>query len=191
MDSMLDIGHLPVRKAAPGDADLLQRCFEIAGEGMAEHFWSKALKPGQSLDEVAQERMIAKINDPSQHIFVAGDKQGAIVGYDIGDRPEPLDGLPPVVRPLVELENEALGTHYINMLAVLPEARNLGLGRALIARSRAVANGKPLSLIVSDVNAGARRLYRALGLAEVDDAPQVSDGWQAPGERWILMIEQL
>lgn len=186
---MLDIAQPALRKATPEDAGLLRQCFEYASEGLAPHFWAQSLEPGQTLTEVAEARMVAKITDPVQRIWIAGDSLGAVVGYPIGDQPETVDGLPSVIRPLVELENQALGTYYINMLAVLPEARRMGLGRAMIAQARADADGRRLSLIVSDENAVARALYRVAGLEEVADAPQVGDGWRPAGERWILMIE--
>lgn len=56
-------------------------------------------------------------------------------------------------------------------LALLPEARNLGHGHSLIQslQAEASATGKPLTLSVSAQNAGAQRLYVALGFNIVGD----------------------
>ena len=178
-----------LRPATAEDAEIIMQGFEMAGSGMPEHFWNEARKPGQSLADVALSRMRDKIADPDQTITIAGDGLGAIISYDIPDEPEPLEGLRPLIRPLVVLENQAPGTHYINMLAVQPHARRLGLGRLLIASARRAANGKPLSLTVDDTNTKARALYDSEGFVEIAREPLVSDGWQASGNHFILMIE--
>jgi|GEM_PF-2805339 len=179
--------HL-TRRATVKDAALIKHGFELAGAGMAEYFWTQSRHPGQSMEDVALERMRRKIQDPDNNIRVSEDGLGAILSYDIPDQPEPLDDVPSIVRPLVSLENQALGTHYINMLAVLPEARRKGLARALIDTARQAAGDKPLSLTVDDTNHKARALYASEGFSEVGRARQVSDGWQATGEHYILMV---
>jgi ribosomal protein S18 acetylase RimI-like enzyme len=46
-----------------------------------------------------------------------------------------------------------------------------------------------LSIIVSDANAGARRLYERAGYAEVAERPMVKDGWTNPGQNWVLLVK--
>src|SRR3546814_19407732 len=63
-------------------------------------------------------------------------------------------------RPLQELENLAPGTWYVNVLAVLPAFRNLGLGSGLLQRAEETARAgslRGLSIIVSDSNGGDRK----------------------------------
>ena len=46
------------------------------------------------------------------------------------------------------------------------------------------------SLIVSDANRGARRLYERLGYEEVASRPMVKEQWRSDGENWVLMIRE-
>ncbi|HXU94721.1 MAG TPA: GNAT family N-acetyltransferase [Gallionella sp.] len=57
-------------------------------------------------------------------------------------------------------------------LALLPEVRNRGHGRSLVRSLQAEADaaGKRLTLSVSSQNAGAQRLYAALGFDIVNDS---------------------
>jgi len=76
---------------------------------------------------------------------VGGQVAGGLVAYRIGDAGQPLDELPPMFRPLQALENRALGTHYVNVLATYPAFRRHGswrpvgrlLGPALIGLAHA------------------------------------------------------
>ncbi len=46
-----------------------------------------------------------------------------------------------------------------------------------------------MSLIVSDANTGARRLYERQGYVEQDSKPMVKEGWQNPGQNWVLLVK--
>ena len=48
-----------------------------------------------------------------------------------------------------------------------------------------------LSIIVSDANAGARRLYERQGYSEIATRPMVKDSWDNPGENWVLLKKNL
>jgi ribosomal protein S18 acetylase RimI-like enzyme len=92
--------------------------------------------------------------------------------------------------PLQELENLASGTWYVNVLATYPEHRGCGHGTRLLglAEDLAAASGaKGLSIIVSDANLGARRLYERCGYRMVAGRSMVKDGWESPGQSWILL----
>ena len=70
--------------------------------------------------------------------------------------------------PLQELENLAPGTWYVNVLAAYPEERGKGHGTALLGVAEqlaADAGRRGLSIIVSDTNTGARRLYERAAIA--------------------------
>src|SRR3546814_18072478 len=95
-------------------------------------------------------------------------------------------------RPLQELENLAPGTWYVNVLAVLPAFRNLGLGSGLLQRAEETASAgslRGLSIIVSDSNGGARRLYERVGYREAATRPMVKEDWVNDGRNWILITK--
>jgi ribosomal protein S18 acetylase RimI-like enzyme len=78
---------------------------------------------------------------------------------------------------------------FLEMLAILPGARGLGLGRqttdwVATDAGRIAAN---LWTTVSDFNENARRFYRRLGFAEVSELP----GLIAEGSSEILLRRQL
>src|SRR5262245_39390764 len=102
--------------------------------------------------------------------------------------------MPPMFVPLQELENLAPATWFVNILAVLPQYRNKGLGTKLLSLAdenrRSLGKGG-MSVIVSDANHGARRLYERCGYRAVAARPMVKDGWINDGENWILLAKAL
>jgi ribosomal protein S18 acetylase RimI-like enzyme len=117
---------------------------------------------------------------------------GCIIGYPLPDEPEPIDydNMPPMFIPLQRLENLACGTWYVNVLATFPEYRSRGYGSRLLdlADQRESQTGRNgTSVIVSDANGGARRLYERCGYRIVAERPMVKEDWQNPGQNWILL----
>jgi ribosomal protein S18 acetylase RimI-like enzyme len=91
--------------------------------------------------------------------------------------------------PLFELEREAPETEYVYVLSALPEMRGKGIGSALLRFAERRMGRHGMSLVVSNGNTGARRLYERLGYQAVASRPMVKNGWQNPGTEWILMIK--
>jgi ribosomal protein S18 acetylase RimI-like enzyme len=80
------------------------------------------------------------------------------------------------------------------VLAVRPQFRNAGLGTRLMELAEETARGlskRGLSVIVSDNNAGARRLYGRCGYHEHASRPMVKDGWKNAGRNWVLLMKEL
>lgn len=107
---------------------------------------------------------------------VEGSVVGAIIGYD-GAR---LDELR---KPLYELlvakfgsvrpieDETSVGEFYVDSIAVMPQWRGRGVGRALLsaARDRAFATGhERVGLIVDFENPRAEALYKSLGFERVN-----------------------
>jgi ribosomal protein S18 acetylase RimI-like enzyme len=97
-----------------------------------------------------------------------GQCAGCLIGYEIPDDPPPIAAdMPAMFIPLQQLEKMAPSTWYVNVLAVLPQFRNRGYGTELLRLAdetgRALAK-RGMSVIVSDGNLGARRLYDRQGL---------------------------
>jgi ribosomal protein S18 acetylase RimI-like enzyme len=127
-------------------------------------------------------------------IEYAGHAAGSLIGYAISDAPEPVvpSDMPAMRVPLQELENLAPGTWNVSVLGVLPQFRNLGLGTELLrmADERARKLGKRgMSIIVSDANIGARRLYERLGYREVARRTMVKEKRVGDGHEWVLLIK--
>ena len=193
-------GHLAVRDATRNDCDELARLIDIAGEGLAGYVWQQMAAPGEDPREVGRQRAARDTGSFSYRNAVVAEIDGrivgALVGYPIADEPESIDieNMPPMFVPLQELENLAAGTWYVNALATFPEARGRGVGSALMRCADRVASGLGLrgtSLIVSDANDGARRLYDRLGYRQAALRPMVKEQWRNEGENWVLMIREL
>lgn len=186
-----------IRDARKEDCAALADLIDIAGEGLAGYVWQQIAGPGEDARAIGRQRAARDTGSFSYRNSVVaevdGQIVGALVGYPIATEPEPIDtaSMPPMFVPLQELENLAAGTWYVNAVAVVPEARGLGLGSQLMKRAEQAAQDlglRGLSLIVSDANRGARRLYERLGYEEVAARPMVKEAWQNPGENWVLMI---
>ena len=193
-------GNLALRDALKSDCAELARLIDIAGEGLPSYLWRQMAGVGEDPWYVGRQRAARETGSFSyRNSIVAeidGKVVGALVGYPVADEPEAvdLDSTPPMFVPLRELENLAPGTWYVNSVAVFPEARGLGVGSRLLEYAGRIANElglRGLSLIVSDANRGARRLYERLGYREVANQPMVKEQWQNAGENWVLMIREL
>ncbi len=187
----------PTRPATPDDADHLARLINYAGEGMPYHVWSKNAEDGMDPWEFG--RIRARRSEGAftyRNAVIAevrGDVAACLVTYPLTETPEPIDydSMPAMFVPLQELENLAPGTQYVNVLATHPEFRGMGCGAHLLAEAEQMAGGRPMSIIVSDGNTGARRLYEKTGYVETDSRPIVKeDGWDCDGENWVLLVKR-
>jgi len=185
------------RPARIDDAAILAELVNHAGEGLPLYLWGGMAAPGETAWEVGRRRAARDEGAFSWRnatmIALAGEAAGCLIGYDIPERPEPVAAdLPAMFVPLQELENLAPGSWYVNVLAVLPAFRGRGLGTRLLALAddTALRRGRRgLSLIVSDANAGARRLYERRGYRAVATRPMVKEGWVNEGQNWVLMTK--
>jgi ribosomal protein S18 acetylase RimI-like enzyme len=187
---------LTLRRATPGDAPDLARFVDMASEGLARVVWEGMAEPGEDLLAVGARRAARDEGAFSWRNAVIAELGGAVAGglvaYRIGPDPEPLDEVPPLFRPLQALENRALDTHYVNVLATYPEFRRQGVARRLLAEAeRQAAGARGLSLIVADRNLGARRLYEAFGFRAVAEEPMIKQAWSSDSDAWVLMLKPL
>ena len=189
----------PFRPARLDDAPLLAELVNYAGEGLPLYLWGKLAVPGESAWDVGRRRAAREEGSFSYRnatmIEHDGRCAGCVIGYEIPDAPVPIgDDMPALFVALQELENLAPGTWYVNVLAVRPEMRGRGLGTRLLgladAKARAIGK-RGLSVIVSDDNPGARRLYERCGFALRASRPMVKQDWQNDGETWQLLAKQL
>ncbi len=189
----------PFRHAIIDDARVLAELVNDAGEGLPHYLWGTLAESGEDAWDVGRRRAArddggfsyrnAAIIERDQHCA------GCLIGYEISDDPEPIaDDMPAMFVPLQELENLVPGTWYVNVLAVRPQFRGHGLGTQLLdlADETAQSLGKRgLSVIVSDANTGARRLYERCGYSQSATRPMVKEGWKNDGTLWVLLTKSL
>jgi ribosomal protein S18 acetylase RimI-like enzyme len=189
-----------LRPATPADAAALLEFVNFASEGLALYLWQKMSVPGVDAWEVGRRRAMRETGSFSYRNAMLLEERGravaCLIGYKLPDAPEPIEyaTMPPLFVPLQELENLAPGTWYVNVLACYPEDRGKGYGTRLLteAEERASQSGcGGLSLIVSDSNEGARRLYDRCGYREIARRPMVKEDWKSPGKDWVLLARDL
>jgi ribosomal protein S18 acetylase RimI-like enzyme len=190
----------PHRPATPADDQAMAELVNLAGEGLPLYLWTNLAAPGQDPWAVGRERARREQGAFSYRNTVLREEAGrpvaALIGYPLADAVDPTayDEIPPMFVPLQQLEDLAPGTWYVNILAVLPAFQGRGYGSTLlhIADQLAAAHHKSgLSIIVSDVNHGARRLYERHGCRQLASRPMVRDQWQHPGRNWVLLVKLL
>jgi ribosomal protein S18 acetylase RimI-like enzyme len=167
-----------LRPAERADAAAIARLFLISSDGLAAYIWGRIAEPGEELEEVGARRYARDGVAFSWQNCVIAERNGAVVGmlhsYAMEADPDAAPEPDPLLRPYAELEDA--GSLYISGVAVFPEHRGHGLGTRLMrgAEGRARELRLPrLSLICFERNAGAMRLYRRLGYAELDRRPLV------------------
>jgi ribosomal protein S18 acetylase RimI-like enzyme len=188
-----------LRPATVDDATVLAELINYAGEGLPLYLWSQMAEPGEAAWDVGRRRAAREEGGFSYRnatiIEHDGQCAGCLIGYEIPDNAEPIpDDMPAIFLPLQELENLALGTWYINVLAVRPQFRNQGLGTKLMALAEEKARelGKRgMSVIVSDANLGAHRLYKRFGYDERARRLMVKENWENEGRSWVLLTKNL
>ena len=188
-----------IRAATPDDAPALADFVEFASEGLALRVWSKLAGPDGDAWAVGRERARRETGSFSYRNAIILESEGsvaaALIGYPLPDRPEPIsDGMAPMFVPLQELENLAPGTWHVNVLAAYPQYRGKGHGTTLLALAEFIAadaRRQGLSIIVSDTNTSARRLYHHCGYRETARRRKVKEDWQTPGTDWVLLTKAL
>jgi ribosomal protein S18 acetylase RimI-like enzyme len=185
------------RRATVDDAETLADLVEFASEGLALYLWTKIAGPGRDPWHIGRERVLSETNGLSYRnaviAEVSGQPASGLISYPLEDKPDPISSeLPAVLVPLHELMNQALDTWYVHVLAAYPKHRGSGQGSALLAEAdtfAASAGKRGLSLVVSDNNTGARRLYEHCGYREAAHCQMVKEQWQHPGTNWVLLTK--
>lgn len=187
---------MKIRSATTDDASALAELINFAGEGLPVYLWEGMAQDGQTAWDVGRQRAQREEGSFSYHNAMIAEINGAVagclIGYRLPDVPDVVDfeEMPAMFRPLQELEDLAPGTWYVNVLAVYPKFRGSGVGTSLldVANEQAKATeAAGLSIIVSDANSGARRLYERSGYSFIDDRTMVKDNWQTAGKNWALL----
>jgi ribosomal protein S18 acetylase RimI-like enzyme len=187
------------RSARRSDAPLLVELINYAGEGLPLQLWAGMAPAGKDPWAVGLERAERENGSFSwcnaTMIMHEGCAAGCLIGYEIEAEPAPVgDDVRGIIRPLCELEALAPDSWYVNVLAVRPPLRGRGLGTKLLelAERRGREAGRAqMSVIVSDANRGARRLYERSGYSATGRRAMIKEGWENPGRDWVLLTKAL
>lgn len=189
-----------IRKARREDAPTLAELMNLAGEGIPAYLWERMADPGEDGMTFGARRVAGTESGFSYtnvHVAVCdGTIAGMLLGYRLDDPYEtgPMDEIPAVVRPLVELEALVPGSWYVNAVATDSACRGQGVGCKLMEKAEQLANvchSKTLSLIVAEQNAVARQLYEKLGYQAHARRPIVPFPGCPHGGDWLLMKKAL
>jgi GNAT superfamily N-acetyltransferase len=163
----------PYRRATSEDAPKMAELVNIASHGLALYLWGKQAGAGESPWDVGLKRARRGIG---------------------GFAPQLYDQVPTMLAPMFELENIVPGTWFVNVLATYAEHRGKGYGTELLRIAEMLARDAKcagLSLVVSDGNTGALRLYERNGYVEHATRSIVKEKWEHSGKNWVLLVKDL
>src|SRR5215207_4705395 len=109
-----------IRPATLDDAPALAELVNMAGEGLPLYLWSRMAAAGGGPWEIGRGRARRESGGFSWRKAMVlergGRVAGCLIGYRQPDEPEPVDyaTTPAMFVPLIELENLAPGTWYVN-----------------------------------------------------------------------------
>ncbi|HKP26543.1 MAG TPA: GNAT family N-acetyltransferase [Dongiaceae bacterium] len=166
-----------IRDAVAADASILAEVAIMAGHGIMTMFYGD-LVPGKTVAQTFVDRRILnpKSHSALHHWRVAEDEDRKVLGAInclpqsalMAAEPDPLlvgDRVLPVAE-LSELEELAVDSYYINLIAVFPQHRRSGAGRALVAEAERLARQErmtKLSLCTYEADASVMSFYESLG----------------------------
>jgi ribosomal protein S18 acetylase RimI-like enzyme len=188
--------NIQIRDATLADAHALAELINYAGEGLPLYLWERMTQPGENAWDVGRRRAKREEGSFSYRNTLIAERDETImaclIGYPLAAVPEPIDyeAMPAMFVPLQELEDLAPDTWYVNVLAVYPEYRGRGIGSRLldVAEQLALQADKGgLSIIVSDANSDAQRLYERKGYSQTAKRPMVKEQWHNAGQSWVLL----
>lgn len=171
--------RIRLRCATVDDARTVAELIAVGSDGIATWLWSRRAEAGQDPLDIGAERVARPDTTFSYRNAVLAELGGGVAGMVLGYRldassPESrvtLGDLPPVLRPLAEIEYRVPGSFYVSVLAVFDGYRDSGVGTRLLqaAAGRATSLGcTRLSMQVFCRNIAAIRLYERNGFRIVD-----------------------
>jgi ribosomal protein S18 acetylase RimI-like enzyme len=188
----------PYRCATSQDVPELPELVNTAGDGLPLYLWAKQAGASESPWDVAVNRARRGIGGFAHENIVVREEGAKIaaclIGYPLSSAPQVYDrkDVPSMLAPMYELEHLVPRTWFVNVLATFPEYRGRGFGTELLHIAETLAHDSQcagLSLIVSDANVGARRLYERHGYSQQATRPIVKEDWAHAGHNWVLLVK--
>jgi GNAT superfamily N-acetyltransferase len=196
---------ISMREANQGDVATLSEIAIMAAHGIMALMY-EALIPGKSVADLIIERRILNPRDvlALQHWRIAEDRDCRILGglnsfpwnvdsYEGIDPAIGEDRLAPLAG-LAELEGLATEMYFVNMVAVFPQHRRSGAGRALMAEAERLARETGFArvgLCTFDADVVSAAFYRKLGYVARERRPIRSHLALEFTGSWALMVREL
>ena len=196
---------ITVRAALERDASVLAELAIMAAHGVMNLLY-EGLIPGQSVAEAIVER---RLRNPAsfcaiRYWRVAQDAHGTVLGglnnlpnvelaKSVSDPAIGPDRLEPLTK-LFELDPFLVDTYYVNMIAVLPQHRHSGAGRALMLEAESLARQsglRAIGLTTFEADAGLIAFYSKLGFTIRERRPIPPHPLLEFSGNWVLMIRDL
>jgi L-amino acid N-acyltransferase YncA len=189
----------PFRRATIYDASILAQLVNDAGEGLPLYLWGKMAAPGETAWDVGCRRAARE-----EGSFSYRKRDHHRAGRPVRGVPHRLrnprrcraDGRRHAgdVRAAPAAGKPGAGHMVRECARRAPAFRAQGLGTKLLGLAdetgRSLAK-RGMSVIVSDANAGARRLYERCGYREAAMRAMVKEGWRNEGRNWVLLTKTL
>ena len=191
---------MTIENARKADAKDLARLINMAGEGIPQYLWKNVVSGDQTPLEIGAQRAAREGGGFSytNARVIRSDSSviGMIIAYPLleAEDEENISEYPEVVRPLVRLENEVIGSWYVNAIATSEASRGMGVATKLLYEAEQLArqnNIHRMSLIVASENDNARQLYQRLGYKIIKIAPVTQFPGALHGGDWELMVKPL
>ena len=183
-----------IRPAKRSDAADIAILDDIASSGLASYVLQQGVADGRynTPMEFGRDGYAFFVDSPYswKNALIAeieGDVAGSLLAFALTGGPGDSGLVDPVLEPIDRLKARAVGTRFIDSLAVYTRYRGNGVGKALVQAELARADGA-VSLLTDSNNERALTLYRSLGFAEVERRPVVplSQGFTA--KEWVLLM---
>ena len=188
----------PYRRATSEDAPKMAELVNIASLGLALYLWAKQAGAGESPWDVAVNRARRGLGGFAYENTVVREEgseiAGCLIGYPLLSETQVYDrkDIPVMLESMYELEDLVPSTWFINVLATYAEHRGKGYGTELLHIAEVLAHDAQcggMSLVLSDANAEARRLYERHGYGEHATRPIVKEDWEHSGKNWVLLVK--
>jgi GNAT superfamily N-acetyltransferase len=194
-----------IRDAVAADAATLAEVAMMAGHGIMTMLY-EGLVPGKSATQTLIDRRI--LNPKSYSALhrwrIAEGEDRAFLGAVnclpqsalMAAVPDPLligDRVLPVAE-LGELEELAVDSYYINLIAVFPQHRRGGAGRALVAEAERLARQArmtKLSLCTYEADASLMSFYVNLGFTVRERRRIRPNSFFPSSGNWVLLVREL
>lgn len=194
-----------IRDAAEGDARALAEVCIMAGHGVMELFY-EGLVPGKSVIDCVMARRILDRDSFAtiKRWRVATDGAGNFLGalnsmphkvlMNAPDDPLLDEARLRPIAGLLELEENAGESYYVNIIAVFTQHRGSGAGYALMLEAERRArqqNFRRMSLCTFDGDPGLVKFYRRQGFVTKDSRPMGTHPAIGATGNFVLMTREL